>query len=90
MKTLAEFLADYIEQEVVVSLPDNGQMYALSIRRIYEIVKQGIDAYQSTEDCIITVIPLPGNPADCEHCCKCGETTCGNDIQNHSCFEPKE
>ena len=80
MKTLAEYLTEYIEQEVVVSLPHNGQMYALDIHQIYSIVEQGIEAYQSTENCTITVVENPVDVDDpCEHCRKRGEITCGND-----------
>lgn len=59
MKTLTEYLAEYIEQEVIVCLPQDNRISALNIHQIYEIVEQGIEAYQSTENCTLTVTENP-------------------------------
>lgn len=55
MKTLVQYLADYLDQEVVMSRPNNGKMQALNAYEIYEIVRWGIDDYQSTENCTIGI-----------------------------------
>ena len=56
MKTLAEYLAEYIDHETVVMQPSGGKMVALNLHEIFEIVEQGIEAYESTENCSIGII----------------------------------
>ncbi len=80
MKTLAEYLAEYIDQEAIVSW--TAQCSALDIGDIQGIVEQGIEAYESTENCRIIV-----GREDCQSCRKCGMPTCGNDTEHYSCFE---
>jgi len=63
MKTLAQYLADYLDQEVIVSRPNNGKMEALNRFEIFEIVGHGIDAYESRENCTIGI--LGGDCPDC-------------------------
>lgn len=55
MKTLAEYLTEYLDQEVVMSRPNKGKMKALNIHEIRQIVADGIEAYESTESCTITM-----------------------------------
>lgn len=85
MKTLAQYLAEYIDEEVLANLehPENSP-------HLQCVIEQGIKAYQSTENCRVLVFMNAGDPKDCEHCRKCGETTCGNDLQYQSCFEPRK
>ena len=87
MKTLAQYLAEYLDYEsdkgFAGSYPDGSVYFDRDCLKA--ILEQGIEAYQLTENCTITVI---ANAVDCEHCRKCGEITCGNDTTHYSCFEP--
>ncbi len=64
MKTLAQYLAEYIDREhdsgeglnFVDSYPD-GSVY-LDRGCLKEVIKQGMDAYMSTENCEIIISPL--------------------------------
>lgn len=65
MKPLEQYLAEYIEQEaIVMQLGSGGSTINLDIADIREIVKQGLDAYQSTEDCVVNVTEAPELWAD--------------------------
>ena len=54
MKTLAQYLAEYIETEICRVADDE------ILPNLQEWIEQGIDAYQSTENCRISVIGLGG------------------------------
>ncbi len=54
MKTLAQYLAEYLEQETVGTILRGSQ----GIEKIEEIIGQGIDAYQSTENCEVLINPI--------------------------------
>ncbi len=85
MKTLAQYLAEYIDEEVLANLehPENSP-------HLQCVIEQGIEAYMSTENCEIIIAPLLGDPRDCGNCRKNGETICGNDLQYRSCYEPRK
>lgn len=85
IRDLISYLADYIDHEVIVCCPANR---AYGTVEVHELIERGIDADQSTEDCTITITENPADDSwDCGSCRKFGETTCGNDVQNFSCFE---
>lgn len=52
MQTLASYLADYIDHECIVSRP---AMKVLTTIEIHELIKNGIEAYQSIENCVIGI-----------------------------------
>lgn len=51
MKTLAQYLAEYVETE----MDRQDDMSVYDTDDLKEWIKQGIDAYQSTENCTITI-----------------------------------
>uniref|UniRef100_A0A6M3KDA0 Uncharacterized protein n=1 Tax=viral metagenome TaxID=1070528 RepID=A0A6M3KDA0_9ZZZZ len=81
MKTLVEYLAEYLDQEGVMTRPNYGKMDALNRFEMFEIVKNGIDAYESTENCTITVIG--GDCPDCGAAMEKGIST----LFTHRCDE---
>lgn len=83
MKTLAKYLAEYINYVVGDDnvLPDDLDV-------LKEWIIDGIDAYQSTENCTVKI--KENKPViACDGCRKCGTTVCGND-PTFRCFEPKQ
>lgn len=74
MKTLTQYLAEYLDQEhdenysFIDSYPD-GSVY-LDVDNLKTTIEQGIDAYQSTENCTITTME---NPLVFVRCGCCGD-----------------
>ena len=69
MKTLAQYLAEYLNNEVDVSRNLTIGRTNLVIEDIKEIIKQGMDAYMSTENCEILIQPkLPIRYLECGCC----------------------
>ena len=56
MKTLAQYLAEYLDQEVIVAF--TAECSALDIEGIKAVIVDGMDAYMSTENCEIIISPL--------------------------------
>lgn len=52
LKAVAQYLADYTETEI--SRLDDQIVYNIDYLKRW--IEQGIEAYQSTEDCVITVV----------------------------------
>lgn len=69
MKTLAEYLAEYIDHETIVCRPANT---VLDTFEIYELLKRGLDAYESTENCSIGIVG--GDCPDCNAAMEKGES----------------
>lgn len=96
MKALAQYLAEYLDYEhelgerpnFIDNYPD-GSVY-LDTDCLRVALEQGIEAYQSTEDCLVTTTAntVFGSGIDCDKCRKLGESTCGNDM-TLECFEPR-
>ena len=66
MKSLAEYLAEYIDRETDDQRMDYAVAFNLSIYSIDDLkgwIEQGIEAYQSTENCIVAVCG-----GDCPNC----------------------
>ncbi len=61
IRELSSYLADYIDHECIVSRPANK---VLTTTEIHELIKQGIEAYESTENCQIVV--FGGDCPDCQ------------------------
>ena len=53
MKTLAQYLAEYIESEICSCRDEE------IIPGLQEWIRQGMDAYMSTENCEIIISPKP-------------------------------
>jgi len=68
MKTLVEYLADYILTEM--DRQDDMSIYDTD--DLKEWLKQGIDAYESTENCSIGIVG--GNCPDCKAVMEKGES----------------
>jgi len=54
MKTLAQYLAEYIETE----MDRQDDMSVYDVDNLSEWIKEGMDAYMSTENCEILIQPL--------------------------------
>jgi hypothetical protein len=60
MKTLAAYLAEYIETEMV----RQDGMSAYPVDNLKEWIERGIEAYQSTENCIVNT--FGGSCPECD------------------------
>lgn len=56
---LEKYLADYMESEI--------RGLDVNHSNLVEIIKQGLDAFESTEDVKIWVKPIPEQCLDCPH-----------------------
>lgn len=56
MKTLAQYLAEYLETEFDRA---NQLHRTQQVESLHEWIKLGMDAYMSTENCTISIIPVP-------------------------------
>ena len=90
MKTLAQYLAEYIVSTDVERDTLIEGFGAWDVGNMRGWIKAGIEAYESTENCTITVTPKGLTDDPCESCRKCGETTCGNDTEYHRCYESNQ
>lgn len=50
MTKLEKYLADYIEQEKMGLIYDDGYELQIDADTLQEIIKQGLDAFESTEN----------------------------------------
>ena len=67
MKTLTQYLAEYLDHEhdfganyvscFIKSYPDGS--VSLDVDYLEQVLKQGMDAYMSTENCEIIISPKP-------------------------------
>lgn len=70
MKSLAQYLSEYVSQEIK----------PLYLERLQEYIEQGIEAYQSTENCSINVSYA------CECCCRVrNDVKWRNDTEQYEC-----
>lgn len=91
MKTITQYLAGYLNQEINKYESQNHEDQYFQEGELQEWIKQGMDAYMSTENCEIIIeprLPEPTPLEDCQYCKKLGETTCAGDPR-HRCFEHK-
>lgn len=56
---LEKYLADYIEQEKMGLTYDDGYEIQINTDSLQEIIKQGLDAFESTENVKIEIIDCP-------------------------------
>ena len=87
MKTLAEYLAEYIVIEGY-----NGSTWRGTpndVITLKKVIKQGIEEYESLGHCTLIFNLNPEPIQHCDDCKKQGTTICGYDVHDHSCFELK-